>query len=157
VGLFQHRARCPVVVSKNFGVLQKFAVAQHIFKLAAINKMILAPVLFAATRGPCRVRDREIEIGDVFAQLVDQGRFPGTRRRRDDEANSAHSRFCTCSRHFSISAFICRPSSVMRSPSPAMPEVFASSVFASRFISCSRKSSCLPASPPLSSNLWKCS
>src|SRR6201999_2269324 len=44
-----------------------------------------------------------------------------------------YSRFCTCSRAFSISDFIPRPKSVMREPFPLTPPVFESSVFASRF------------------------
>ena len=59
-----------------------------------------------------------------------------------------HSMFCTCSRAFSISAFIASPSSVIFRASPASPEVLESSVLASRFISCNRKSSFLPTSPP---------
>ena len=91
----------------------------------------------------------------MLAQFVGERRLARTGRRRDDEDDSAHSRFCTCSRAFSISDFMARPSSVMRSASPATPVVFDNRVLASRFISCSRKSSFLPTSPPPSSSEQK--
>src|SRR5579859_2566330 len=106
--------------------------------------MILLAVLFAAPRCPGGVRDREIEIGDKVQQLVDQSRLSRARGRRDDVNNRnisrAHSRFCTCSRDFSISAFMASPASVILRASPARPDVLESSVLASRFISWKRKS-----------------
>src|SRR5262249_40466958 len=127
----------------------------HRFKPIARNEVIFAAVLLAATRETRGKRYRKLQMLDIFAQLIHERRLAGAGRRRDDIKCAAHSRFCTCSRHFSISDFICRPSSVMRSPSPATPEVFESSVLASRFSSCSRKSSFLPTSPPCSSSLRK--
>src|ERR1039458_9021535 len=88
-------------------------------------------------------------------QFVHQRGFTRTRW-RGNNVNDAHSRFCTCSRDFSISDFISKPISVTFKASPARPEVFESRVFASRFISCSRKSIFLPTSPSWSSKPRKC-
>src|SRR5262245_50850635 len=101
--------------------------------------MIFAAVLFAAAGRTRGKRDRELQVAYVLPQLIDQRGFAGSGGSGDDVEYAAHSRFCTCSRHFSISDFICSPSSVMRSPSPATPDVFESRVLASRFSSCSRK------------------
>src|SRR5579864_4867086 len=149
-----------VIVAEDVGVFQKFVRGDHLFKFFAANKVILFLVLLASAWSSRRVRDRKIEIRNQFQQLGHQCGFTRTRRRGDDEdqrlvRNGTHSRFCTCSRDFSISAFMARPASVIFSASPARPEVFDSNVFASRFISWSKKSSFLPASPPASSNARK--
>src|SRR5205807_4369593 len=100
--------------------------------------------------------DRELQVGHELTHFVDQRGFPRTRWGRNDVQNSAHSMFCTCSLHFSMSDFICNPNSVMRRASPAIPDVLESSVLASRFNSCKRRSSFLPTSPPSSSLPTKC-
>ena len=66
-------------------------------------------------------------------------------RRRHD-----HSMFCACSRNFSISDLISRARSVMARPEASTPGVLERRVLASRCISCKRKSSFLPISPPVS-------
>src|SRR5215469_4279801 len=155
LGLAQEPARRAVVVAEHVGVLEELVVAHHAFEFLAGNKEIFAPVLLAPPGLARSVGDREIQALDQAAQLIDQGRFSGARWRRDDE-DRAHSTFCTCSRDFSISDLMDRPISVICSASPARPEVFDSRVLASRFISCSRKSSFLPTSPPSSSRPRKC-
>src|SRR5208283_5847248 len=96
--------------------------------------------------------DGEFQVWHDAAQLIRERGFARARRRRDDENDAAHSRFCTCSRAFSISDFMASPSPVMRKASPATPVVLDISVLVSRFISCNRKSSFLPTSPPASSS-----
>ena len=58
-----------------------------------------------------------------------------------------HSTFCACSRSFSMSDLTSSARPVIARPSDSTPGVLDSSVFASRCISCNRKSSFLPASP----------
>src|SRR5206468_4576498 len=130
----------------------KSLAGNHGLKFLARNEVVLAAILLAAARQTCGVRDGKLQVRHVLAQLIHQRGFAGAGRCGDNVSNAAHSRFCTCSRHFSISDFISSPSSVMRNPSPATPEVLESSVLASRFSSCKRKSSFLPTSPPWSSS-----
>src|SRR5580693_482127 len=159
-GVLQKLPRGAVVIPVKVGVLQEFAGSNHSLKFVAWNEMVLLAVLLAAPQSARGVRNREIEIRNQLQQLVDQGRLPRARRRRDDvdegPVGCVHSRFCTCSRDFSISAFMAKPASVIFSASPASPDVFESKVLASRFISCSRKSSFFPISPPASSSPRKC-
>ena len=61
-----------------------------------------------------------------------------------------------CSRIFSIAALAASASSVIFSPASPAPLVFERIVLVSRFISCSRKSSFLPTSPPASSSAASC-
>src|ERR687884_650218 len=107
--------------------------------------MIVFPVLLTAPKSPRRVGNGENQVGNELENLVRERGFTRARWRRDDKnewlAVVAHSRFCTCSRDFSISAFMARPASVILRASPARPEVLESRVLASRFISCSKKSS----------------
>src|SRR5208337_654723 len=142
-------------VSKNLRVLQKLIGCDHGFKFFPGDEKIFLAVLFASPRRARCVRDREVQMTNHLEQFVHQRGFARTRG-RGNNVNDAHSRFCTCSRDFSISDFISSPISVIFKASPARPEVFESSVLASRFISCSRKSSFLPTSPPWSSNPRKC-
>src|SRR5882762_2414383 len=157
----QKAAGRAVVIAEHFRVLEKFTPLHHPLKFCARNKVILFTVLFAPARKTGSVGDREIKVGNQLEEFRNQRGFTRARRRRDDvdkwfAACRSHSRFCTCSRDFSISAFITSPASVIFKASPANPDVFESSVLASRFISCSRKSSFLPTSPPSSSNPRKC-
>src|SRR5258708_17439506 len=117
----QHASGCAVIVAKNLGEFQKLVAADHLFKLVAANETVFASVLLAAPRRTRSVRNGKLQVDNILAQFVDQSGFARTRGRRDDIEDSAHSRLCTCSRHFSISAFICMPSSVILSPSPATP------------------------------------
>jgi len=155
LGLAQKPPGRAVVVSENVGVLQKFVVADHVLKLSARYEEIFPAILFAAPGSPGRIGDGEIESGDDLADFIHEGGFSRAGRRRDD-VDGRHSTFCTCSRNFSISDFMTRPISVILRASPARPEVFESSVLASRFISWRRKSSFLPTSPFSSSNPRKC-
>jgi hypothetical protein len=76
---------------------------------------------FCCSAGRARgVGDGKLETHHLGAQLVDEGRLPGTGRSRDD-VDVRHSTFCTCSRDFSISDFMMRPISVIFSASPAKP------------------------------------
>src|SRR5215469_4193417 len=159
-GIPQKLARSAIKVVVDFGMLQELSGPHHAVKLVACNEVILLAMLLAAAAGARGVGNREIKVRNKFQEFVREGRFTRTRGSRDDEderfGRGGHSRFCTCSRDFSISAFMARPASVILRASPASPEVFESRVLASRFISCSRKSSRLPISPPSSSNPRKC-
>src|SRR5579863_7349371 len=131
-------------------MFQKFVGGDHLLEVFARYEEVLFAILLTAAQRPRGVGDRKIETRRHREQHVDERRLARSRGRRndiDDGLVGAHSRFCTCSRDFSISAFMARPASVIFSASPARPEVLESSVFASRFISCSRKSSFLPTSP----------
>src|SRR5208337_5527515 len=119
----------------------------HGFKFFSRDEEIFLAVLFASTRRARGVRNREVQVTNHLEQFVHQRRFTRTRW-RGNNVNDAHSRFCTCSRDFSISDFISRPISVTFKASPARPEVLESIVLASRFISCNKKSIFLPTSPP---------
>src|SRR5207244_2901225 len=156
LGLAQESFCGAVVISKDVGVLEELIFGDHAFEFVARDEIIFAAILLTAAGRPRGVGDGEVEVVDDLADLIDQGRLSRTRRRRDDEDERFHSTFCTCSRDFSISDFMASPNSVMRSPSPLTPAVFESSVLASRFISCSRKSSFLPTSPFSSSRPRKC-
>src|SRR5262249_3315397 len=155
LGLLQHRPRRSVIVAEHLRVLQELAPLDHGFKFAARDEVIFPAILLAAPGRAGGEGYGELQVRHILAQLIHKRGLAGAGGCRDDIEYAAHSRFCTCSRHFSISAFICRPSSVMRRPSPATPEVFESRVLASRLSSCKRKSSFLPTSPPWSSSLRK--
>src|SRR5581483_10129063 len=148
-------SRGAVAVAEYVGMLQEFIPRHHFLEFRTRHKEIFSSILLLATRIARGVRDREIEAWDEPFHFIDQCRFAESRGRGND-VNRAHSRFCTCSRAFSISDLIARPISVIFSASPASPEVFESKVLASRFNSWSRKSSFLPTSPPWSSRPRKC-
>src|ERR1022692_2888034 len=153
----QEPLRGSIVVAEALGVLQEFVLGQHAVALFAGDEEIFAPRLLAAARRPGGIADGEFEIGNHATDLVGERGFPRARGSRDDEdVAAAHSRFCTCSRAFSISDFMANPRPVMRNASPATPVVFDIRVLASRFISCNRKSSFFPTSPPASSSPRKC-
>src|SRR5437588_9490196 len=105
--------------------------------------MILAPVLFARARGPRGVGNREREPLVLGERGAHQGRLARARGRRDDEEIARHSMFWICSRIRSISILSSRLAS-----EKSFDTDFEPSVFASRFSSCIRKSSRLPAGPP---------
>src|SRR5579863_247527 len=169
--LAQHIPASSVVVAEYFGVLQKFIRVNHALELVARHEKVLLAIFLASPRQASGVGDGEVEVRNQLQQLGNQRGLARARRsgndvnqrlvgsghsRRGDSRFCIHSRFCTCSRDFSISAFMANPASVILSASPARPDVFESSVLASRFISCRRKSSFLPTSPPSSSNPRKC-
>src|SRR5256885_2401056 len=143
-----------VVIPKDVSMFQELVPADHLLKSVDGYKVVFTAVPLAAAGRPGRVGDGEIEVIDRFAKFVHQSGLSRARRRRDD-VNLAHSMFWTCSRDFSISDFMANPNSVIRSASPTTPDVFESSVLASRFISCSKKSSFFPTSPPASSSATK--
>src|SRR5207248_702411 len=146
--LIEHRFGCPIVVAKHIGIFKEFVVPDHSFELIAGYKVVFTAVLLASPGRARGIGNGKLQVRNKFAELIHQRGFPGAGWGGDNVENPAHSMFCTCSRHFSISDFISRPNSVMRSPSPATPEVFESRVLASRLSSCKRKSSFLPTSPP---------
>src|SRR6185437_15087227 len=154
-GLLQEALGGAVVVAEHVGVFQELAACNHLLEILNGHKEILAPVLLAAARSAGGVGDGEVQVRHPLSQLVYK-RGLARARRRGNDVHGAHSMFWTCSRDFSISAFMASPSCVMRRASPATPVVLESRVLASRFISCSRKSSFLPTSPPLSSSPRKC-
>src|SRR5580658_309709 len=105
-------------------MLQELALADHFLKFSSRDKIVLLPIFFAAARSPRGVGNGEIQITHRLQQLIDKCRFARTGRRRDDVDDGlmrrrTHSRFCTCSRDFSISAFMTSPASVIFSASPA--------------------------------------
>src|SRR5437899_9144160 len=157
----QEAARRAVVVTEDVGVLQELFAVYHLLKFIARDEVVLLAILLAPAEGTSRVGNRKVEVRNQFHQFGDERGFPGARRRGDDVhqrlvGRGIHSRFCTCSRDFSISAFMANPASVIFKASPASPDVFESRVLDSRFISCRRKSSFLPTSPPSSSKPRKC-
>ncbi len=152
-----------VVVAEDVGIFEKLAVADHLLEMLAGGEVVFARVLLRAASSPRGPGDGKLQSRNQRAELVDESRFARPGGSRNDEENSRqsllflcvqkstaqpYSKFCTCSRAFSISDFIPSPASVIRVPLPATPLVFESRVLASRFISCSRKSSFFPTSPP---------
>src|SRR5262249_8966419 len=105
-------------------MLQKFTVPHHTFKFFHGHKVILLAVLLAAPGSTRGVGNGKDQVRNQFENLVGERGFARTRRCRDDIdewlAVFAHSRFCTCSRDFSISAFISRPASVVVNAFPAV-------------------------------------
>src|SRR5208283_1997069 len=126
------------------------------------------PVFLLTPRRARRVGDRKAQVRRLPDQLRRERRFTGTRRRGNDEdrrhalviglksseassLEGPHSKLRACSRIFSMDALTSSARLVIfRAPSPA-PLVLDRIVLVSRFISCSRKSNFLPASPPPSS------
>src|SRR5208282_925157 len=142
-------------------VFQKFTPGDHGVKLSFGDEIITFSSGLGRPPGPGstrygRHRPRKLQY------LLYQRRFSRARRAGNNQQQRrkpvllAHSMFCTCSRNFSISAFISRAIPVIASASLSTPGVFESMVFASRCISCSRKSSFLPSSPAPSSNCANC-
>src|SRR5260370_3151606 len=149
-------ARSAVVVAENVGMFEQFIFANPFLKLLTGHEIIFAAVLFGAARLASGVRNGKFQVGNLLPDFIDQRGLARSGRRGDDEDRSHYSMFCTSWRPFSISDFMAKPASLMRSASPARPEVLESRVLASRFISCSRKSSFLPISPFSSSNPRRC-
>src|SRR5260370_3649762 len=127
-------------MNEDFCILDEFISTNHLLELSARNKKVLLAVLFATAWRARGIGDGKVQVGNLFQQFADQRGFAGPGRGRNDvnqlmDRWSLHSRFCTCSRDFSISAFIATPASVMFSASPERPENFDSSVLTSHFIS----------------------
>src|SRR5262249_11683412 len=130
-------------------VLQEFAAGDHgvEFRFGHVSIAFPGGLGRAAWPGGARNglhRPRNLE------NFLYQSRFPGTRGSRNDEHQrfkfgGRHSMFWTCSRNFSISARISKQSPVIARASDSTPGVLESMVFASRCISCNRKSSFLPS------------
>src|SRR5580700_1883754 len=143
----QEALRRTVAMAEHVRMFEELIFLHHLLELGTRHEEIFSSVLLCPSWRPRGVRNRKLQPRYDFARFVHQRRFARTRRCRNN-VDRGHSRFCTCSRAFSISAFIDNPSSVIFMASPAKPEVLDSRVLASRFISCSRKSSFLPTSPP---------
>ena len=129
-GLPQDAPRGAVVaVAKHIRMLQEFIFAHHLIKLRTWNEKIFLFILLRPSRRTRGVGDGEVQVGNNLPSFVDERRFAPTRWRRN-YVDGSHSRFCTCSRAFSISAFMDNPSSVIFIASPDNPEVFDNNVFA---------------------------
>src|SRR5262249_30686216 len=126
-GVIQKASRGAVVVVMDLGMFEKLVFAHHLFKFGARDEVILLAVAFAAARRACGVGNRKFQSGNNAADFVYQGGFARAGGRGDD-VDSDHSRFCTCSRTFSISDLMESPDSVIFSASPARPEVLESRV-----------------------------
>src|SRR5260370_25860377 len=116
-------------MNEDFCILDEFISTNHLLELSARNKKVLLAVLFAAAWRARGIGDGKVQGGNLFQQFADQRGFAGPGRGRNDVNQwlgrwRDHSRFCTCARAFSISAFIARPASVMFSASPPRPEIF---------------------------------
>src|SRR5260370_6350605 len=140
-------------MNEDFCILDEFISTNHLLELSARNKKVLLAVLFATAWRVRGIGDGKVQVGNLFQQFADQRGFAGPGRGRNDVnqwlvRGRHHSRFCTCSRDFSLSAFIASPASGMFSASPATPEIFESRIFASRFLSCNTQSIFFPTSPP---------
>src|SRR6202158_4080826 len=154
--------RAVPVLSENAGVFQKLPGANPAIEFLFGNKIIPFSGAFrGAGRPGCagygKHRTRH------FQHFLHQRGLARPRRSGNDEHQrllclcQRHSTFCACSRSFSISDFTSSARLVIASPSDSTPGVLDSNVFASRCISCKRKSSFLPASPALASNFPNCS
>src|SRR5712692_9286546 len=146
------------ILAEDAGVLKELALRHHALEFGLGKKIIPFPRALRGARLSRGARDGKHRARQL-EELFHQGGFPGARGPRDDQYQRLlrfrhlHSTFCTCSRSFSISDLTSSPRSVMANPSASIPGVFESMVFASRCISCSRKSSFLPSSPPAASSL----
>src|SRR5580704_5772069 len=146
------------VLSEHLRVLQEIPALHHFLKLRLGDKIVPLAVTLRLARHPRGARNRQHGTGQL-QYLFHQGGLPRAGRPGDDEHQRlrfAHSMFCTCSRNFSISDLISSASRVISRPSPPLPGVFESRVFASRCISWSRKSSFFPASEELASRSSNC-
>src|ERR1700732_655304 len=146
------------VLPEHLRVFQEISALHHFLKLRLGDKIVPLAVALRLARHPRGARNRQHGAGQL-QNLFHQGGLPRARGSGDDEhqrVRFAHSMFCTCSRNFSISDLISSASRVISRPSRSFPGVFESRVLASRCISCSRKSSFLPASEALASKSSNC-
>src|SRR5437763_2140386 len=92
----------------HFRPLQELVPAAHGSKVLRRREMVFPAVLLPVAARPCRVRNGKMQIsGMPREELRDQRRLSPAGGRGDDEeiarGEIAHSRFCTCSRTFSVS------------------------------------------------------
>src|SRR5208283_49486 len=147
----QDAAMRSIVIPKDQRPFEEFAAADSLFEVLPRDEDVVLAVDLRPARRAGRIGGREDQVPIVRQQALHQRGLTRARVRRDDE-NAAHSRFKACSRMRSILVLISRPSAVIRTPGSPAPDVFERVVFVSRFISCNRKSSFLPSSPPWSSS-----
>src|SRR5262245_41089836 len=100
--------------------------------------MVLAPVLLVLAARSRRGRHRKVQLAaELRQQSLHERRFSGPGGTRDDEGERLathgfhprlrrHSRFCTCSRSFSISSFMRSTSLVILSCAVLEPIVLTS-------------------------------
>src|SRR6202008_3305683 len=100
-----------VAMAKHICMLQEFIFPHHLVELGTRNEEIFPLVLLRPSWWPGGIGNREVQSGNDLANFVHQRRLTRTRW-RGNNIDRSHSRFCTCSRAFSISAFIDNPSSV---------------------------------------------
>src|SRR4029077_13087126 len=144
--------------SEHLCIFQKFAARHHLLEVFLGDEIVPLAVAFRTARRPRGAGNREHR-SRKLQNFFHQRGFPRTGRPGDDQhqrLRCAHSMFCTCSRSFSISDLISSARRVISSPSASLPGVFESSVFVSRWISCSRKSSFLPISEAPASSISNC-
>src|SRR5581483_12206267 len=110
-------------------MFQKLVAREHVLELRTRDKIVFASLPFTSPRGSRGIGDGEFQVRHNFANALHQRGFARSRGRRNDKY-LRHSMFCTCSRAFSMSAFIPSPASVIFSASPARPAVFESRVLA---------------------------
>src|SRR6202162_2301501 len=161
--LLQPPARRAVsVLSENARVFQELPGANPAIEFLFGNKIIPFSGAFRGTGRPGCARYRKHRARH-FQHFLHQRGFSRPRRSGHDEHQrllclcQRHSTFCACSRSFSISDFTSSARPVIARPSDSTPGVLESNVFASRCISCKRKSSFFPASPAPASNFRNCS
>ncbi len=75
--LLQHGLGRAVVVAKNQRVLQKFFALDHRLKFLVRNKVVFAPILFAASGRTGRKGNGELQVGNVLPQFIYQRGFAG--------------------------------------------------------------------------------
>src|SRR5262249_54594421 len=131
----------------------------HFLELRLGDKIVPFAGAFRPAWGARGGRNRQHGAGQLQNFLHERGfaRTRGAGNDEDERLGLAHSMFCTCSRIFSISALMPSASSVISRLSASLPGVLERSVFASRCISWSRKSSFLPTSDAAASRLsnWR--
>src|SRR5262249_13958444 len=135
----------PVEVAVHLVVLEEVPVPRHLLELGRRDEVVLPALDLTVASRARRVGDRKEErlARGVREEAADEGRLASPRLRREDDQVAlrrlAHSTLRTCSRIFSISAFMSSTSRVDRRSRLLDP-----SVFSSRRISWERKSSVLP-------------
>ena len=142
--------RRAVEVAVDLVVLEELGVPRHPLELGSAHEVILAAVRLALAPGLASCARPRSAAAVRRAGCASSRRMsvvlPAAGGRGHDEEEPrggvAHSMFWTCSRIFSVSAFMSRISRV-----EARSRLFEPSVFSSRRISCVRKSSVLPTDP----------
>ena len=81
------RLSCAVEVSMNLAVLNELVLCDHLFKLRALDKVVVYAILFTRAGLPSRVGHTEAKSTGVvlLSQSLDQSSLSNARRSRDDE------------------------------------------------------------------------